>query len=110
MTAPNFRNLIAYKKAFALAMEIFRIAKRFPKEERYALTDQIRRSSRSVCSNIGEAYRKDNMRHILSVRFLMLILKTPRRGFGWILRLPVNILMKTSGVSWIQRPKKLEDF
>ena len=58
MTAPNFRNLIAYKKAFALAMEIFRIAKRFPKEERYALTDQIRRSSRSVCSNIGEAYRK----------------------------------------------------
>lgn len=58
MAADNFRNLTVYKKAFALAMEIFEISKRFPKEERYSLTGQIRRSSRSVCSNIGEAYRK----------------------------------------------------
>jgi four helix bundle protein len=58
MAVDNFRNLAAYKKAFALAMEIFHISKEFPKEERYALTDQIRRSSRSVCSCIGEAYRK----------------------------------------------------
>lgn len=49
---------MAYKKAFALAMEIFQVTKTFPKEEKYSLTDQIRRSSRSVCSNIGEAYRK----------------------------------------------------
>ena len=41
-----------------MAMEIFQISKKFPKEERYSLTDQIRRSSRSVCSCIGEAYRK----------------------------------------------------
>ncbi|MEX2230814.1 MAG: four helix bundle protein [Cyclobacteriaceae bacterium] len=58
MAADNFRSLTAYKKAFALAMEIFQISKKFPKEERYSLTDQIRRSSRSVCSCIGEAYRK----------------------------------------------------
>jgi four helix bundle protein len=58
MAADNFRKLSAYKKAFALAMEIFQISKTFPKEERYNLTDQIRRSSRSVCSCIGEAYRK----------------------------------------------------
>lgn len=58
MAADNFRNLAAYKKAFALAMEIFEITKRFPKEERFSLTDQMRRSSRSVCSCIGEAYRK----------------------------------------------------
>ncbi|HEX8041435.1 MAG TPA: four helix bundle protein [Chryseosolibacter sp.] len=58
MAADNFRNLAAYKKAFALAMEIFRITKTFPNEEKYSLTDQIRRSSRSVCSCIGEAYRK----------------------------------------------------
>ena len=58
MAADNFRKLAAYKKAFALAMEIFHISKRFPKEERYSLTDQIRRSSRSVCSCVGEAYRK----------------------------------------------------
>jgi four helix bundle protein len=58
MAADNFRNLTVYKKAFALAMEIFQITKKFPKEERYSLTDQIRRSSRSVCSCVGEAYRK----------------------------------------------------
>ena len=58
MAAQNFRGLTAYKKAFALAMEIFLISKEFPKEEKYSLTDQMRRSSRSVCSCIGEAYRK----------------------------------------------------
>jgi len=54
----GFRNLLVYKKAFALAMEIFEITKSFPKEEQYSLTSQIRRSSRSVCSNTGEGYRK----------------------------------------------------
>lgn len=54
----SFRDLTVYKKAFELAMEIFEVSKSFPKEERYSLTDQIRRSSRSVCSSIAEAYRK----------------------------------------------------
>jgi four helix bundle protein len=54
----SFRDLIAYKKAFALAMEIFSITKGFPKEETYSLIDQIRRSSRSVFSSIAEAYKK----------------------------------------------------
>jgi four helix bundle protein len=44
--------LRVYKKAFRTAMEIFEVSKTFPKEERYSLTDQIRRCSRSVCSNI----------------------------------------------------------
>jgi four helix bundle protein len=47
-----------YQKAFALAMKIFRISRKFPKEETYSLTDQIRRSSRSVATCIAEAYRK----------------------------------------------------
>lgn len=50
--------MIIYKKAFELAMDIFEISKRFPKEETYSLTDQIRRSSRSVCANFAEAYRR----------------------------------------------------
>jgi four helix bundle protein len=50
--------LEVYKKGFAAAMEIFRFSKDFPKEERYSLTDQVRRSSRSVCANITEAWRK----------------------------------------------------
>ncbi len=54
----DFKELIVYKKAFALAMEVYKISKAFPKEEKYSLTDQIRRSSRSVCANIAEAYRK----------------------------------------------------
>jgi four helix bundle protein len=51
-------DLMAFQKGYDLAMEIFEVTKRFPKEEKYSLTDQIRRSSRAVCSNLGEAYRK----------------------------------------------------
>ena len=54
----RFQDLIVYKKGSELAMVIFRISKSFPKEEVYSLTDQIRRSSRSVCTNLAEAYRK----------------------------------------------------
>lgn len=60
MENQSFRDLTVYKKAFALAMDIFQVSKSFPKEERYSLTDQIRRSSRAVCSCIAEAYRKRN--------------------------------------------------
>jgi len=54
----DFKKLLAYQKAFDLAMSIFEISKTFPKEETYSLTDQIRRSSRSVNANISESYRK----------------------------------------------------
>ncbi len=54
----DFKDLYAYQKAFDLAMYIFEISKTFPREEKYSLTDQIRRSSRSVCAQIAEAYRK----------------------------------------------------
>ena len=54
----SYKNLIAYQKAFSLAMKIFKITKKFPKEERFGLTDQMRRSSRSVCTNLAEGYRK----------------------------------------------------
>ena len=53
-----YQDLLAYKKGFEVAMEIFEVSKLFPKEETYSLTDQIRRSSRSVCANIAESYRK----------------------------------------------------
>ncbi len=54
----KFEDLLAYQKGFDLAMKIFNESKKFPKEEKYSLTDQIRRSSRSVCANMSEAYRK----------------------------------------------------
>jgi len=52
------QDLEPYKAAYNLAMEIFRASKAWPAEERYSLTDQIRRSSRSVCANLAEAWGK----------------------------------------------------
>ena len=54
----HFRELEVYQLAMDTAMRIFEISKHFPAEERYSLTDQIRRSSRSVCANISEGWRK----------------------------------------------------
>ena len=54
----DFKDLKVYQKAFKLAMEIFEVTKKFPIEEKYGLTSQVRNSSRSVCSNLAEAYRK----------------------------------------------------
>ena len=54
----HFRDLEVYQLAFSSAMKIFEITKNFPKEEMYSLVDQIRKSSRSVCSNIAEAWQK----------------------------------------------------
>lgn len=58
----SYKELHVYKAAMDAAMRIFEISKRFPSEERYSLTDQIRRASRSVCSNIGESWRKRRYR------------------------------------------------
>ena len=58
MRIQKHAELDVYKKAFESAMEIFKASKTFPKEETYSLTDQIRRSSRSVCANLAEAWRK----------------------------------------------------
>lgn len=58
MKIRSHRELDVYQMSFRAAMKIFEISKSFPREERYSLTDQIRRSSRSVSSNISEAFRK----------------------------------------------------
>ncbi|KAB8331365.1 four helix bundle protein [Scytonema tolypothrichoides VB-61278] len=54
----SHKDLKVYQMAFDAAMKIFEVSKKFPIEERYSLTDQIRRSSRSVCANLAEAWRK----------------------------------------------------
>ena len=58
MTEEGFEHLTVYRLAYKVAMRVFSITKDYPREEKYALTDQIRRSSRSVCANLAEAYRK----------------------------------------------------
>jgi four helix bundle protein len=57
-TLKTHEDLIIYQKAFDAAMTIFELSKQFPIEERYSLTDQIRRSSRAVCAKKAEAWRK----------------------------------------------------
>ena len=58
----SYKDLRVYQAAMDAAMKIFELSKRFPPEERYSLTDQIRKASRSVCSNLGEAWRKRRSR------------------------------------------------
>jgi four helix bundle protein len=63
----SFRELIVYRKSRALAQDIFQLTKRFPREETYSLTDQVRRSSRSIGAQIAEAWAKRPYeRHFLS--------------------------------------------
>lgn len=57
-TISGHQNLIVYQKSFEVACEVYSASKRFPREEMYSLTDQIRRASRSVAANITEAWRK----------------------------------------------------
>lgn len=54
----HYKELLAYKKSYEVAMTIFKLSKKFPPEEKYSLTDQIRRSSISVCANLVEAHRR----------------------------------------------------
>lgn len=56
--ARTFRDLDVYQRAYGCAREVCRLSRRFPSDERYALSDQVRRSARSVCANIAEAWRK----------------------------------------------------
>jgi four helix bundle protein len=58
MAAKNYKETKVYKLAFEQAMDLFETSKTFPKEEIYSLTDQVRRSSRSICTNLAEAFRK----------------------------------------------------
>src|SRR2546421_8926148 len=58
MRVADYKELRVYRLAFDSAMEIFQLSKSWPTEEKFSLTDQIRRSSRSVCTNIAEAWRK----------------------------------------------------
>jgi four helix bundle protein len=54
----SFQDLIVYQKAYKISMNIFLLSREFPKEEKYSLVDQMRRSSRSICANLAEAWAK----------------------------------------------------
>ena len=93
MAAINVKHTKVYKLAFELAMEIYEISKKFPKEETYSLTDQIRRSSRSVCICLLEAYRKKKYPAHFVSKVTDSDMETPKLQDGLILLWPVSILM-----------------
>jgi hypothetical protein len=68
MQINSAKDLEVYKMAYALAMEIFEISRGWPPEEKYSLTDQIRRASRSVCTNLREAGSAPEENHVLGIR------------------------------------------
>lgn len=66
--AYSYKDLRVYRAAFELAMELFHLTRTFPSEEKFSMTDQVRRSSRSVCSNIAEGWRKRRYRNAFIAR------------------------------------------
>ena len=79
----SIRDLKVYNVAYGLAMEIFEITKKFPKEETYSLTDQIRRSSRSAAINIREGYAKRKYEQVF-IRHLNDSLGSSEETRGWL--------------------------
>jgi four helix bundle protein len=79
----SIKDLKAYQIAYQLAMEIFEITKKFPKEETYSLTDQMRRSSRSVAINIREGYAKRKYEQVF-IRHLNDSLGSSEETRGWL--------------------------
>ncbi len=90
--ATSFRDLIVYQKARELSLEIFRITKRFPREETYSLTDQIRRSSRSMGAQ--KPGQSAGMRNILLASLLILMGSNRKLSIGSRLRLTVNMFLE----------------
>ncbi|MEI8349146.1 MAG: four helix bundle protein [Candidatus Omnitrophota bacterium] len=83
MGIKTIKDLKVYEIAYKLAMEIFEITKKFPKEETYSLTDQIRRSSRSVAINIREGYAKRKYEQVF-IRHLNDSLGSGEETRGWL--------------------------
>jgi len=80
----DYKDLIVYQKAYKLAMDIFHITKSFPAEEKYSLSDQIKRSSRSVCANLLKLIEGGNIKLIFFPNSQTVKLKIQKQKFGLI--------------------------
>lgn len=83
MSIKNVRDLDVYRLAFELAMKVFELTKKFPKEETYSLTDQIRKSSRSVPINIRERFAKRRYKNVF-IRHLTDAMGLSEETRGWL--------------------------
>ena len=82
--ARSYRDLIVFRRAYALALEMHRISLTFPKIEQYALADQLRRCSKSVCANIAEGFARQRDSKAEWKRFLMIALGSAEEAAMWI--------------------------
>jgi hypothetical protein len=107
MKIQEHTELEVYKKAFDAAMSIFLATKKFPKDEMYLLTDQIRRSSRSVCANLAEAWRKRRYKAAFIAKLSDAKPKPlkPRYGFNLQFRVVTSELMMVT--PYVERTTKL---
>ncbi len=78
----GYKQLLAYKKAFTLAIRIFTATKNFPVEERYSLIDQIRRSTRSVCTNLAEANARRKYKDYFYQKSTIVFQRILKRKYG----------------------------
>ena len=83
MSIKSVKDLVVYRLAFELAMKVFELTKKFPEEEKYSLTDQIRRSSRSVPINIREGYAKRRYENLF-IRHLNDAMGSSEETRGWL--------------------------
>lgn len=89
--ARTHRDLELYKLAFEAAVQVFEVTKPFPVEERFALSNQVRRSSRSVCGNLAEAWRKRRYESRFWPSSMTLKAKLQRLRSGWNSQYITNI-------------------
>jgi len=106
----KFRDLIVYKKGFSLLMEIFTITSGFPKNEQYSLVGQIRRSSRSVCSSIGEAYKKRRYPNHFISKLTDADMENGETQVWLDVALACNYILMTFLICWMLNVKKLVNY
>jgi len=96
----DFSELNVYRNAMDAAIELYEITKGFPSEERYSMTTQMRRSSRSVCANIAEAWMKRLYRAAFVAKLSDSLMKPPKPSYGWRWPNVVTILNRNNASNW----------
>ena len=92
----TYKDLVVFRKAYSLAMDILKRSRSFPADEKYSLTDQLRRSSRSVCVNIGEAYRRRKYPAHFVSKLTDCNAENTETKFGYNFQMIANTLMNQS--------------
>lgn len=103
MAEGTHRDLLVYTRSYAASLDIYQKSKHFPKEERYAITDQIRRASTSICANIAEEYGRQLTSKADFKRFLVIAKGSCQEMFVWIdFCKDLNLIDEKTWKNWIE--------